>query len=314
MSLARFHSSHIKSQLLTLAASIAPDLIHLEQLHLAWTGTNLARVAPVVLRQQNVESVILARLARLSRGGKRWLLQREARRMATAEAHACSTLDSVAAISAVDAERLRQLAPRADIHTVPVCFAPTCIAQDRPCLAGDPPLICLGSFDWLPSRDGGLWLTRAIWPQLRRRLPKAVLHLAGPGSDTLVDTSDPWIRSHGVVDDPTTLLDPRGIILVPVRAGSGVRLRILEAWGAGIPVVTTTVGAEGLAETHGDGVAIADSPAAFAQTVEQVSHDAAFRDRLTHRGHTLLQRYHPQVVTAQFLHWYESVLKRSARP
>jgi len=297
--------------LMASARQVQPDLIHLEQLHLAWVSSALKAVAPVVLRQQNVESVILDRMAVLSRGTKRWLWRREARRMARAEAKACNQVDSVAAISAIDTSRLRRLAPGADVHTLPVCFPSSVAHQPAPFLEGAPPLICLGSFDWLPSRDGGRWLTQTIWPALRRRSPQAVLHLAGPGSDSLLRAADPRVRVHGVVAEPSSLLDPRGIVVIPVRAGSGVRLRILEAWAAGIPVVTTTLGAEGLAGGDDEGAALADTPEDFVSAVERICAEPDYRERLTCQGRALLQRHDPRAVGARFVKWYESVLDRA---
>ena len=240
---ARFRLPLLGRAVVDEGAALRPDVLHLEQLHLAWLLPALAPVVPVVLRQQNVESLLLRRLARLRRAPLSWLLRREAARLADLEKRACRTAHVVAAISAVDAARLRELAPGASVTMLPVPFAATAPA-DGARLAGDPPLIALGSFDWAPNRDGVTWFLRSAWPGLRRRLPTAVLHLAGPGSDTLVPRPRPAVVCHGVVPSTDELLDPRGIVLVPLRAGSGVRLRILEAWAAEIPVVTTPIGGE----------------------------------------------------------------------
>jgi glycosyltransferase involved in cell wall biosynthesis len=305
--LARFRSARLLDELERVVRSASPDLIHLEQLHLAWTAPALSRRAPVLLRQQNVESLILERLARVCSGPRRLLLQREARRMARAEAVACGEVTGVAAISEPDADRLRDLAPEAAVEVVPVAFEPPPVA-DRPQLAGEPPLICLGSFDWLPSRDGGLWLTREIWPGLQARLPGAVLHLAGPGSRSLVTGDSDRVCRHGVVNDPQALYDPGGVVVVPVRAGSGVRLRILEAWAAGVPVVTTSVGGEGLVAADGDGAAVADTAEGFQEAVEQIASDSDLRKSLTDRGRELLHKHHPELVARRALEWYQEAL------
>ena len=277
--------------------AFAPDVVHLEQLHLAWLLPALVPVVPVVLRQQNVESLLLRRLARLRRPPFSWLLRREAARLADLECRACRAAHAVAAISDVDAARLRELAPGASVTTLPVPFAAAAPAAGAR-LAGDPPLVALGSFDWAPNRDGVTWFLRTVWPELRRLLPGAVLHLAGPGSDTLVPRHRPAVVCHGVVPSTDELFDPQGIALVPLRIGSGVRLRILEAWAAGIPVVTTPVGGEGLVAGDGDGAALAETPQAFAAAVTAVAADAALRSRLVARGRERLADHDPAAVAA----------------
>ncbi len=177
-----------------------------------------------------------------------------------------------------------------------------------PTIEGDPPLICLGSFDWLPSRDGGIWLTHQIWPRLRERLPGAVLHLAGPGSDTLLSTPQQRVRLHGIVKSPASLLDQRGVVLIPVRAGSGVRLRLLEAWAAGVPVVTTPVGGEGLISSDGDGAVIAETVDEVVAAVERLAVDQRLRRRLVARGYELVSSFRPELVAQQALSLYRQLL------
>ncbi len=293
-------------------ASFAPDVLHVEQLHLAWLLPSLVPVLPVVLRQQNVESLLLRRVARLRRAPLSWLLRREATRVAEFEARACLTAHAVAAISDVDAARLRELSPGASVATLPVPFAATTPAAGTR-LAGDPPLVALGSFDWAPNRDGMTWFLQAVWPLLHRLVPGAVLHLAGPGSDALVSPDRPAIVRHGVVARTDELYDPRSIVLVPLRAGSGVRLRIVEAWAAGIPVVTTAIGGEGLVTVDGDGAALAETPHAFALAVAALAADGSLRSRLVARGREHLQDHDPGKVAALARNLYRQAIEAAGR-
>jgi glycosyltransferase involved in cell wall biosynthesis len=249
-----------------------------------------------VLRQQNVESRVLARLAAVLAPPLRPLLRWQAARLRRAEASGCRAADVVAAISEPDAALLRELAPAARVAVLPAAYARR--GRGSASLAGSPPLLCLGSFDWWPTRDGGRWLLRDVWPRLRRLLPGAVLHLAGPGSGRLARPVPPGVVVHGALPDSRTVLDPGAIALVPLRAGSGVRLRILEAWDAGLPVVTTPVGGEGLVATDGDGAMVAADAAEFAAPAARVAGDGELRQRLAAPGEERLAAHAPQRVAA----------------
>lgn len=302
--LARFRSARLLGAIAHELGAFRPDVVHLEQLHLAWLMPHLPGRLPIVLREQNVESRILERLAAVAHGPARFLVRGEARRVAAAEAEACRAAALVAAISGPDAEALRALAPAARVEIVPPAW-PAAPGPHSERLAGDPPLVCTGSFDWLPNRDGARWLLEAVWPLLRVALPGALLHLAGPGSRSLAR------RIAGVATHDGgegALFDPRAIVVVPVRAGSGVRVRLLESWSLGLPAVTTAVGGEGLIAGDGDGALLADDPVSFAATVATLAGAPARRAEVVARGRQRLAAHDPTRVAASLVDLYRSLL------
>jgi glycosyltransferase involved in cell wall biosynthesis len=265
----------------------APNVVHLEQLHLAWLIPRIARTTAVVLRQQNVESLLLARLAELLPAPLRWAARLESRQTARFEAAACTAASIVAAISRADAARLRSLAPRARVEVLPASFMPDVSTAPRP-LRGSPPFLCLGSFDWLPNRDGVRWLIDQVWPRLRLLAPGGVLHVAGPGSRTLGRNGGPFIERYGRVESAASLYDPRGVVLIPLRAGSGVRIRLVEAWAAGVPAVTSPLAAEGLVTGNGDGALVASAAQEFASAAARLAEDPDLRRQIVERGRAKL--------------------------
>lgn len=268
-------------------AHSAPDVVHLEQLHLGWLIQRIGRRAAVVLRQQNVESLLLARLAELLPAPLRWAAQLESRRTARFEAGACAAADIVAAISNVDAARLRTLAPRARVEVLPAPLVFEAAAAPLP-LRGSPPFLCLGSFDWLPNRDGARWLIDEVWPRLRHLSPGGVLHIAGPGSTTLGPAGERSVERHGRVEAAASLYDPRAVVLIPLRAGSGVRMRLLEAWAAGVPAVTSPLAGEGMVTGDGDGALVASSAHEFASAAARLAEDPELRQRIIESGRAKL--------------------------
>lgn len=312
VTIARYHLPALGDAVAEEIESFAPDVVHLEQLHLSWLLRRLAHRRPVVLRQQNVESLVLSRLAEVRRGPLTWMLRREARRMAALEADACTRADVVAAISERDAAALKALAPRARVEVLPAAWPAGTPAQ-RVRLVGEPPFLCLGSFDWLPNRDGTEWFLDRVWPRLRKLIPTAVVHLAGPGSERLsARHGEDGVVRHGRVPVAAELYDPRCIALIPLRAGSGVRLRLLEAWAAGAPVVTTPIGGEGLLDGDGDAALIASTCEDFAAAAARLAADTALRERLIEGGRRRLIDYSAARVAERARDLYARAIARAA--
>jgi len=282
LAVARYRLSELATAVDAEIASFAPDAVHLEQLHLAWLLSQLAGSVPVVLRQQNVESLLLARFASLFALPLRSLANLESRRTRRYERWACESATLVAAISEPDAASFRALAPGARVEVLPaaIAFDPS---RPQP-LRGSPPFLCLGSFDWLPNRDGARWLVREVWPKLRRLSPSGVLHIAGPGSSTLGSAHDPSIERHGRVETAASLYDPRAVVLIPLRAGSGIRMRLLEAWAAGVPAVASPIAGEGLVTANGDGALVASTAQEFAAAAAHLGEDPDLRRRIVESG------------------------------
>lgn len=285
-----------------------PDLVHIEQVHLSWLIPGLERQLPVVLRQQNVESHILYQLARVVPAAFSLALRGEARALARIEAEACRRAHLVAAISEPDAADLRREAPEARVEVLPP-IAPAVPGAGAAKLAGDPPFLCLGSFDWWPNCDGARWLVREVWPLVRRALPRAVLHLAGPGSST-IGLHARGVARLGPVAISGPLYDPSATVLIPVRAGSGVRMRLLEAWAAGVPVVTTPVGADGLACGDRGGALVGNGAAGFAELAVRLASDGGLRASLREAGRRRLGAFTPDLAVERARSLYQVAIDR----
>jgi GT2 family glycosyltransferase/glycosyltransferase involved in cell wall biosynthesis len=130
-------------------------------------------------------------------------------------------------------------------------------------------MLFLGSFRHLPNKVALDWFTRHVLPLIVAEAPEARLLVAGsdpPPRHTFADPAKA-IELLGFVDDVQPLLSSCAVFVCPIRSGSGVRVKLLEAFGSGIPVVSTRLGAEGLARKDGEFCALADDPEAFAAKV-----------------------------------------------
>ncbi|BAN03848.1 PqqD family peptide modification chaperone [Ilumatobacter coccineus] len=157
-----------------------------------------------------------------------------------------------------------------------------------------PPIVTMfGNLDYAPNRDAARWLSTEVWPLVSRLVPDAELVVCGTGSDDL---------DHGIgfVDDLGALLERSRCTVAPILSGSGTRIKILESWAHGVPVVTTSLGVEGLDARDGVHVLVADDAASFAVRIVDLLDDPAMRASLSRSGLELVaDRYaKPHVATA----------------
>jgi glycosyltransferase involved in cell wall biosynthesis len=151
------------------------------------------------------------------------------------------------------------------------------------CPAGGADLVFIGSMDWLPNVDGVTYFVREVLPLIRRRRPEATLAIVGrtpPAGVTQLAAEDARIRVTGTVPDIRPWLWGSAIAIVPLRIGGGTRLKIYEAMAAKIPVVSTTIGAEGLSVNPPHDIRIADTPEEFAARCEELLKSCEERARL----------------------------------
>lgn len=284
LGVARHALAGVRVAVADMVAQWHPHVVHAEQLHaFANCAPAIEAAIPVVLRMQNVESELRAQQAR--RQSPRFALRMEAARLHADERDAVARATRTVTLTVDDAAALRAL--RADGAVVPV--APAFPAQLPPAapLEGEPALALAGSGGWWPNADGERWLLREVWPLVAARLPRAVLHCFGGGSG-----AHERVRRHGAPADARAAFPREAIAVVPLRAGSGIRMRILEAWARGLPVVATPVAARGLAVADGRELLLAESPLQFADAIARIHGDPALRAVLVAGGAAYLRRHH----------------------
>jgi len=152
-------------------------------------------------------------------------------------------------------------------------------------------LLFFGSLFYEPNRDGIEWLCREIWPSVAASYPGAHLDVVGLGGDRLAEVySSDTVTFHGFVDDLDPLISRAAALVVPLRIAGGTRIKILEAWAKGLPVVSTTIGAEGLETRQGDTLLLADDAASFAQRCVFLLSNTKFGEGLAARAFVHAQK------------------------
>jgi GT2 family glycosyltransferase/glycosyltransferase involved in cell wall biosynthesis len=180
------------------------------------------------------------------------------------ETEICRRADFVLVISEDDRRGFLDRIPGLNIEQVPMVAH---VAPEGPGFADRADLLFVGNFDNLANRDGVEWMLRKAWPRLRQQLPGVSLALVGHNLPADLAREQVGIRAIGHVADLDPLFAQYRVFVSPVRFGTGIKTKNLAALSHGLPLVTTTVGAEGMHLTSGDSALIGDTPEAFADAV-----------------------------------------------
>lgn len=285
----RFASQRMRALVADLAERERFDHIVCDFLAAAPNVPSLDRA---VLFQHNVETIIWERREENARNPLvRAVYRSQRRRMFAYERQVCRTVRHVIAVSEEDARRMREMFGVSRVSHVPTgvdteYFAPP---PDAP-LRHD--LVFVGSMDWAPNVDGMLHFLAEVLPLIRRERPDCRVAIVGrtPGKEMLEAAArDPLLTVTGTIPDIRPYLWESAVSIVPLRIGGGTRLKIFEAMAAKIPVVSTTVGAEGLPVADGRHLFLADDAASFAGRCLELLHDADARRAMAEEAWGLVQ-------------------------
>lgn len=256
-------------------------------------AVNLKHWSQIVLFQHNVEAQIWERHASLGDTVfHRCYLEGQRRKMERFEGKVCRLVKRVVAVSGQDAMALER---RYGLREVPwvetgvdVQFFSNRDLTDAP----DSDLIFVGSMDWLPNVDAARWLAREILPVIWQIRPETTISLVGrnPVAEIQKMASDARIRVSGTVPDVRPWLNRAKVAIVPLRIGGGTRLKIYEAMAAGVPVVSTSIGAEGLTLRPGDNCVLADGVQAFSEAVKALLENHSYRTSLGRNGQEFVSK------------------------
>jgi polysaccharide biosynthesis protein PslH len=234
---------------------------------------------PVVLFQHNVETVLWQRLAAIeSNPVKRVVYQMEARKMAEYERAALRKFRHIIAASEFDRRLMLAMDPSCEISIVPT-GVDTEQYRIAPASTVDPPrIVFLGSMDWEPNIDAVLYFCRDIFPRILARFPSAIFQIVGRNPHRSVQRlSSQSVQVTDTVPAVIEHLRQATVVVVPLRIGGGTRLKIFEAMATGRAVVSTSIGAEGLAVASGRDIILADDAETFADAVVRLLDDATLR-------------------------------------
>jgi polysaccharide biosynthesis protein PslH len=266
--------------------------------------------AAVVLRSLNVEFTIWERLAeRQTSLARRAFMRRIASSLRRYEVSRLDACDAIVPITSLDAEMYRSLGATVPIHVLPggieLAGGTHVPAPELPGSAG-----FLGSLDYRPNQEAALWIAEELQPRVAAG---ARLHIAGSRAPA-------WLRARlerskvtfvGEVDDARAFIESMSVMLAPIFSGGGMRIKILDAMAAAKPVISTTVGAEGIDVADGRDIVIADDVTLFAKRMHELLEDAPRRKVIGVAARSLIESgYSPVALARPLLSFYATLALR----
>lgn len=276
------------SQAIQTALSRGPfSLIYVDHLHMS-QYVRSQEPTKKVLDEHNVEAEIARRYFQIEKNWlRKWLAYIDYRRLKTYEPHECGKYDRVFVVSRRDQQLLEDSAVR-KVSCIPIGvdtqkFLPLELNPESK------QIVFIGTMYWPPNIDAVHWFCREIFPLIKLKCPDCQLLIIGkkPPPSVLKLARDKGVVVLGYVGDPTEYLKDCAAFVVPLRIGGGIRVKILNALAWGLPIVSTTVGAEGIAVTSGENIFIQDHAEGFAASVIQLIHDLSMREKLSKNGRRL---------------------------
>ena len=290
------------------------DFIHADQLTMVQFALRGASAFPgkkpkVIFDAHNAVWSIVKRMQENARWFLKPVLGVEVSRVKRYEGELLKTVDHVLAVTDVDRIGLEEALNFSNVNQgdriAPITVVP--IAVDTQKLQpvkrkpGSKNIVTLGTLHYPPNADGIRWFFNEVFPLIRKRVPDAALTIIGknPPQDflALAAREPDTVKVTGYAPDLVPYLEHSALMVVPVRAGGGMRVRILEAFAYAMPVVTTTIGLEGINAEPEKDVLVADTMKDFADRVCDLLKDGSMQERLSVNGRRLAEtKYDWQVV------------------
>jgi glycosyltransferase involved in cell wall biosynthesis len=246
-----------------------------------WCAPYAASLRPhcerLVLDLHNVESALASTHADATRGLSSIALRRFAESYRRLEERWLQAFDMVLVTSEDDARRIE--------HPNIVVYPNALPEIPRPWIAETDSIVFSGNLEYHPNVEAIRWFRSEVWPALRGTCEWRLIGKNPEAVEAMLE--DEKICVVGPVHDAIAAIAEAKVCIVPLRSGSGTRFKILEAWAAGRPVVSTTLGAEGLGAVPGEHLLIADDPAAFIGAIQRLFADSALRRELGEAGRGL---------------------------
>ena len=300
----RFISDEFSNELVKLLNEKSFDVIQLEGLYLCPYIPVIRKYSKALIsyRAHNIEYEIWERTATLSEGFRSKYLRNLSKRIKRFEESYLNSYDLLVPITDRDGIILDKLGNSKPRHTsqTGIDFAslvPTARKLEFPSL------FHIGALDWAPNQEGLIWFFNQCWPKIHLQNPELKFYLAGRNAPEWFERI---IKLDGVVylgeiNDAYDFINSKAVMVVPLFSGSGMRIKIIEGMALGKPIVTTTIGTEGIPTENGKNILIANDVDSFVEAINQLINDRGLSDWIGTNAIGFIQEKYDNLLQAEAL-------------
>jgi len=306
----KYYRSNMRRRIREILSENRIDVVHFDMLHMA-RYRSLTKGIPDVLTEHNVESLRILRLLKNSNNLLfKSFMYLQYIKLKSFEKRACGRFDMCAAVSEDDLEMLKAMSPGANLVVIPNgvdtdYFAP----DDTPPVPNS--IIWAGGMNNMYNSEAVDFFIDEILPLIRREIPDVRFTAVGksPTRKLLGLSGDGAVEVAGYVDDVRPYIRRAAVYVAPIKSGGGTKLKVLNALSLAKPVVTTSVGAEGIDAKDGEHLVIADDPELFAEKTVELLRRPEKAARLGRNGRMLMvERYDWRIIGEDMNRVYERLL------
>lgn len=294
-----YRSREMEKKAKELLSSEDYQVIQVEDIHMS---QYLSKSHPglKILDMHNVESQYLERFSRIERNFlKGWYAELTAGKLKKYEISNSRKFDVCLVVSKSDQKTFQQFARVKSLEIIPNGVDPSFFSEGG--VQTDPyTILFMGKLDYRPNLDALEYFLRSIWPLIQQKIPETKFLIVGKGMPEKLKSllKSRKVILEGYVEDVRKKLSLSTVVVVPLRYGGGTRIKILEALAMEKPVVSTSLGCEGIEVQNGKELLIADSPESFADSVVQVLNHPELAEKLGKSGRKLIhEKYTWQKIT-----------------
>ena len=310
----KYYDARVAAHIKKLIDEAKIDLIHIDLLHIASYRRGL-NSTPAILVNHNVESLRMLRWARVERNLllKGFLLYQHLK-LKNFEKSICREFDRCAVVSDYDKEFLFQLCGGGNFVTIPNGVDVSYFQVSDVILIPNS-LVWVGSMSGPYNRDAVIYFLKEIWSHIQSVIYDAKVMFVGSSPANLLERvakKSPNVEYTGYVDDVRSYVAQASVFIAPLRSGSGTKIKVLNAMSQGKPVVTTSIGAEGIEAKSDEEIIVADDPQEFAEKTIYLLQHPKVAEQIGLRARKVIEeKYDWKVINAKIRQVYDELGKES---
>ena len=309
----RFISKKFENKIAETLSNENYDIVQLEMLYMTPYIETIRKYsdAKIILRSHNIEHLIWSRITSSTNNPfKKKYLEHLTGKLKAYELATMNNMDGIIAITDKDADYYKNNGCR-----IPVTDIPFGVDISKYNFSGSeyefPSLFHLGSMNWMPNEEGIKWFLDNVWDRINKKFPALKFYLAGRMMPSwLLKINLANVEVLGEVDDAKKFIQSKGVMIVPLFSGSGIRIKIIEGMALGKAIISTKIGAEGINYTNGKNIIIADTPDEFLDAIEKCVQNKVYCEQLGQNARKLIEQNHNiESTTQKLVGFYNNLLE-----